>query len=236
MLPVGLDAVYDRILQSIDFEKRGMTVTFLHQSARDYLMESDRMLDLQIPGFSLPQLHEHAAITLIRYIERISGDPGIESKELDDVEKDFPMVIYAVENWGRHFDMLEDITQVMQQGAGFFKGDSKARQVWQNLYDFDDDYEDPFPIPLLHLSARLSLRGLAEWCLRSDGELDLDAEWGTFQFTALSDACQEQEEHIITLLLDAGADAVAARGCHTNALENPAGGFYSRKLLKKMAA
>ncbi|EWG55786.1 hypothetical protein FVEG_17593 [Fusarium verticillioides 7600] len=296
MLPVGLDAVYERILRSIDFENRGMvrgilywilvakspltipqlceavdigpqgfltrenvcmelvrscghllqirnnrkrsytiqTVTFLHQSARDYLMESDRMLDLHTPGFAIPQLHEHATIFLIRYLEKISGHPGIESKSIDDIEKDYPMAYYAVEKWFHHFDTLQDITQVMQQGAGFFQGDSKARQVWQNLYDFDDDYEDPFPIPLLHLSARLSLSELTKWCLRSDGELDLDAEWGVFQYTALTDACEQQEEHIITLLLDAGANAIAARGCHTNALE-VALSYCGRHVLQIMA-
>ncbi|KAF5642161.1 ankyrin protein [Fusarium sp. NRRL 25303] len=262
MLPVGLDAVYERILRSIDFKKRGMlceavdieprgfltrenvcmelikscghllqirdkrqrsytkqTVTFLHQTARDYLIESDRILDLQLPGFTLPQLHEHATITLIRYLERISSHPGIESKTCDDIAEDFPMANYAVEKWFRHFDTLEDISQIMQQGTGFFKGNSKARQVWQNLYGFDDDYEDPFPIPLLHLSAHLSLSGLTEWCLRSDQQLDLDAEWGIFQYTALAEACQRRRKHIITLLVDAGANTIAARGCHTNALE-----------------
>ncbi|KAF5656051.1 heterokaryon incompatibility protein het-E-1 [Fusarium circinatum] len=235
MLPVGLDAVYERVLQSIDFEKRGMVRGILYwilvALSPLTIPELCEAVDIEPRGFLT---RENVCMELIKSygdistpkceglpdgIRSISGHPGIESKELDDVEKDFPMAIYAVEKWGRHFDTLEDITQVMQQGTGFFKGDSKARQVWQNLYDFDDDYEDPFPIPLLHLSARLSLPGLAEWCLRSDGELDVDAEWGTFQYTALSDACQEKEEHIITLLLDAGADAIAARSCHTNALE-----------------
>ncbi|KAF5606266.1 heterokaryon incompatibility protein het-E-1 [Fusarium pseudocircinatum] len=281
MLPGGLEAVYDRILQNIDFEKRGtvrsilywilvamspltisqlceavdigprgfltrenvcmelvkscghllqirnkrrrsykkQTVTFLHQSAKDYLMESNYMLDLQISRFALSQLHEHATIGLIRYLERISGHPGIESKTLDDVAKDFPMAIYAVERWHHHFKTLEDIAQVMQQGAGFFKGDSKARQVWQHLQDFHDDYENPSPMPLLHLSAYLSLGRLTEWCLRNEGELDLDAEWGFSKRTALAIACEEQEEQIITLLLDAGADAIAVRRGNTNALQ-----------------
>ncbi|KAL7755260.1 hypothetical protein ACKLNR_015017 [Fusarium oxysporum f. sp. zingiberi] len=278
MLPAGLDAVYDRILQNIDFEKQEMirgilywvlvakspftipqlceavdiepqgfltrenvcielikccghllqikdkrnrsytkqTVTFLHQSAKDYLMKSERR---QITGLALPQLHEHATIILIRYLESISSHPGIESRRWRDIMKDFPMADYAIQNWHRHFDTLEDITQVMQQGARFFQEDSKARLTWQNLYGFDDDDEYYSPIPLLHLSAKLLLNRLTEWCLRSDRELDLEAEWGIFQHTALVDACEKQQEYIITLLLDAGANAVAAHCSHTNALE-----------------
>ncbi|KAK2685805.1 hypothetical protein QWA68_014762 [Fusarium oxysporum] len=278
MLPAGLDAVYDRILQNIDFEKQEMirgilywvlvakspftipqlceavdiepqgfltrenvcielikccghllqikdkrnrsytkqTVTFLHQSAKDYLMKSERR---QITGLALPQLHEHATIILIRYLESISSHPGTESRRWRDIMKDFPMADYAIQNWHRHFDTLEDITQVMQQGARFFEEDSKARLTWQNLYGFDDDDDYYSPIPLLHLSAKLLLNRLTEWCLRSDRELDLEAEWGIFQHTALVYACENQQEYIITLLLDAGANAVAAHCSDTNALE-----------------
>ncbi|KAJ4038308.1 hypothetical protein NW756_008558 [Fusarium oxysporum] len=274
MLPAGLDAVYDRILQNIDFEKREMirgilywvlvakspftipqlceavdiepqgfltrenvcielikscghllqikykrhrsytkqTVTFLHQSAKDYLMESERKLGLQILGFALPQLHEHATIVLIQYLEEINCHKGIEHKNLYDITNDFTLAEYAVEEWDRHFRELEDITQVMRQGMSFFDKNSKVRRMWQYLYKLPEGYNTSKPVPLLHLSALLGLNKLAEWCLRSDGEYDVETGWGNLEHTALVVACKMGQEYILNLLLDTGANAVA-KGC-----------------------
>ncbi|KAH7240019.1 uncharacterized protein BKA55DRAFT_542617 [Fusarium redolens] len=302
MLPAGLDAVYERILQNIDFEKREMiqrilywilvakhpftipelceavdikptgfltreevcielikscghllqitderiryyvrqarclkqTARFLHQSAKDYLMKFDRRFGLQMPGLAQTQLHEHATITLIQYLEKISCHPAINSATSRDIEIDLPLFHYALNNWHFHFKELEDITQVMQQGTNFFDKDSKVRLAWQSIYHFPGNAPNSSPIPLLHLSAHCGLKRLAEWCLRRDGEHDVDTEWGILEHTALVIASKGQEEYIITLLLDAGANA-AARGCSDiNALE-AAVTHCNRHILQLMA-
>ncbi|EWZ29790.1 uncharacterized protein FOBCDRAFT_232960 [Fusarium oxysporum Fo47] len=283
MLPAGLDAVYDRILQNIDLEKREIiqrilywtivatrpfdiselceaadikpiglltreevcielirscghllqitygrslfhakpTVKFLHQSAKDYLIKFERRLGLPTAGLEPSQLHEHATITLIRYLEKIDCHLSLESPEYLNLGDDFPLIYYAVDSWSRHFKELKDITQVIQQGASFFEEDSEVRLCWQRLYrslTVDvGEARDSSPIPLLHLSALLALNSLTELCLRCDGELDIESEWS--EHTALVFACKAREGYIATLLLDAGADAVARCSFGINALE-----------------
>ncbi|KAG7405253.1 Vegetative incompatibility protein HET-E-1 [Fusarium oxysporum f. sp. rapae] len=272
MLPDGLDAVYERILQNVEFEKGGMirdilywiliaarpftiaelceavhmkptrfltreevcielikscghllqitdkpmrvnsvqqTVTFLHQSAKDYLMKFEPRFGSQIPGLAHPQLHEHATIVLIQYLEQINCHKRIEDEYLDDITNDFILAQYAVAEWEHHFRELEDITQVMRQGVSFFETDSKVRGMWQHLYPLPEAYDIYNPVPLLHLSALLALDSLAKWCLRHDGEYDVGTKWGNMEQTALVIACERRQEYIISLLLDAGANPIA---------------------------
>lgn len=71
------------LLQTADkYMRRSVqrTVTFLHQSAKDYLMKFDPRFGSQIPGLAQPQLHEHATIALIHYLERINSQQGIKKK------------------------------------------------------------------------------------------------------------------------------------------------------------
>ncbi|KAI7762443.1 hypothetical protein LZL87_008789 [Fusarium oxysporum] len=271
MLPAGLDAVYERILQNVEFEKGGIiydilywvlvatrpftiselceavnmkptrllmceevcielinscghllqttdkymrnsvqqTVTFLHQSAKDYLMKFEPRFGSQIPGLAHPQLHEHATIFLLQYLEKIKCYIGIEDKSVDDIANEYPLAYYAVEEWGFHFKELEDITQIMRQGVSFFENDSKVRRMWQQLYNLPEAYNTSKPVPLLHLSVFLALDSLATWCLRHDGEHDVETKWGDMKHTALVIACERHREYIITLLLDAGANPIA---------------------------
>ncbi|KAG9495671.1 hypothetical protein J7337_012225 [Fusarium musae] len=271
MLPSGLDAVYERILQSIDFEKGKLinamlywilvaarpltvcelceavsmkptrlltreevcielikscghllqidssgrlslfpeTVTFLHQSAKDYLMKFDLPLGSQAADLAYTQLHEHATIVLIRYLEQINSRKGIANESIHDIANDFPLAYYAVEQWGFHFRELEDITQVMRHGMAFFEKVSEIRHKWQNLYELEESVYDSETVPLLHLSAFLGLDSLAEWCLRQDGERDIETEWEGVARTALVIACENGQENIISLLLDAGANPIA---------------------------
>ncbi|RKK11710.1 hypothetical protein BFJ66_g12937 [Fusarium oxysporum f. sp. cepae] len=299
-LPAGLDAVYKRILQHIDFQKWGMihsilywilvatrpltigelceavnmkpagsltceevcvelinscghllqitderdrrdvrqiwygkqTATFLHQSAKDYMMKFDRRFGFKIPGLAQPQLHEHATITLLQYLEKISS--YLKKGAIDDLKTDLPLSCYALMDWHSHFKQLEDITQVMQQDTNFLNEDSEARLNWQILVHFAGFGTYSSLVPLLHLSAYLGLTRLAEWCLKRDGEHDVETKWGTFEHTALVIASEKEEEDIITLLLDAGADA-AARGCLFNNAFEASVRHCKRHILQLMA-
>ncbi|EXL41861.1 hypothetical protein FOCG_16004 [Fusarium oxysporum f. sp. radicis-lycopersici 26381] len=303
MLPTGLDAVYERILQNIDFDKRAMVhgiiywifvaidpltipelceavdikptgfltreevcielikscghllqtnvnrgfsvepvVTFLHQSAKDYLMKFEGSFGLQVLGLAHSQIHEDATITLIQYLDKFSCHPGIEKKDLDSIVKDFPLARYAVDKWYLHFRELKDITQVMQQGATFFEKDSKARFAWQRVCSRlpkRSMYSISTPVPLLRLSAFLALNSLAEWCLECDGENDVDArdfesKWRLLQETAQGIASRRQQEYLTTLPLKAGADAVSCDFPGTSVLET-ARYHCNRRFLQLMA-
>ncbi|KAF4436108.1 Vegetative incompatibility HET-E-1 [Fusarium acutatum] len=270
MLPVGLDAVYERILHTVELEKREMvrdilywilvatkpltigelceavsmkptrlltrkevcvelikscghllritrysvhwTVTFLHQSAKDYLMNFEPRFGSPISGLAHPQLHEHATIVLIRYLEDINCHKGNNNQILLNITKEFALAQYAVKEWDHHFRELEDISQVMRQGLSFFEKDSTVRRMWQYLCGRSITFNEPETVPLLHLSAFLGLNKLADWCLRNHGEHDIETRWGTWDTTALFVASQQEHEHILNLLLDAGANAVAKRG------------------------
>ncbi|KAF5630091.1 heterokaryon incompatibility protein het-E-1 [Fusarium sp. NRRL 52700] len=242
MLPAGLDAVYERILKNIEFEKRRIihdilywilvatrpltigkhngisvpwTVTFLHQSAKDYLIKLDLPFGSQVPGLTHNQLHEHATIFLIH------------------IADDFPLASYATMQWEFHFRELEDITRVMQKGLSFFEEYSEVRHMWENLYHLEETGYHSKTIPLLHLAAFLALDSLAEWCLRHDGENDIETKWGFSANTALVTACERNQEYIISLLLDAGADPIAdmyVAGALGAALRH-----FNRRILQLMA-
>ncbi|KAM5521743.1 PFS domain-containing protein [Fusarium oxysporum f. sp. phaseoli] len=222
------DNSYSHSLQ----DKRTQTVTFLHQSAKDYLITFRRRFGSQIPGLAHPQLHELASVTLIQYLEKISSHAVNQWKESEDTANYLPLTNYAVENWHLHFKELEDTTQVMKQCAIFFGKDSKVRHTWQKLYDFNEAGQESPPIPLLHLSAILALNNLAEWCLKRDGEHDIESEW--FKQTALIVAIEMRQDYIATLLLDAGADAVGRGSSSMNALEM-AVSYCNKHVLKHMA-
>ncbi|KLO90526.1 Uncharacterized protein LW93_10943 [Fusarium fujikuroi] len=271
MLPTGLDAVYERILQNIEFEKGRIiydilywilvamrpltiselceavsmkptrllareevcielikscghllqttdrqignsvqrTVTFLHQSAKDYLMKFELPFGSQILRLAPTQLHEHATIVLIQYLEQMNSHQRIANESLNDIAIDLPLAIYAVHEWGRHFKQLEDITQIIRQGVSFFEKDSEARRMWQYLYNFSQFEHCSGTIPLLHLSAYLALDNLAQWCLRHDDDYDIETEWGVHKQTALTIACGRNREYIISLLLNAGANPIS---------------------------
>jgi nucleoside phosphorylase len=291
MLPAGLDAVYERILQSIDFEKERIihdilywvlvatrpltiaelceavsikptklltreevcielikscghllqttdkhiqnpirqTVTFLHQSAKDYILKSDLPFGSQIPGLIPTQLHEHAIIVLFQYLEQMNSRPMNINKTVVDIANDWPLADYAVYEWQFHFEQLEDVTQVMRQGLSFFKKDSQVRHMWQYLCGFNGNET----IPLLHLSVFFALDCLVEWCLRRDGEHDLEARWGDTARTALVIACENCQENIISLLLDAGANPIT--DIYLGSALDLALSFCNRRILHLMA-
>ncbi|KAF5720996.1 heterokaryon incompatibility protein het-E-1 [Fusarium mundagurra] len=208
MLPSGLDAVYKRILQNIDFEK-GKKIHGMLYWILDYLMKFDLPFDSQAPDLSYTQLHEHATIALIQYLEQMNSRKVIAKESISDILNKFPLAAYAIEQWGFHFKELEDISRVMRQGVSFFEKDSKVRHMWQSLYDLEEELHDSEPVPLLHLSAILGLDSLAQWCLRHDGEHDVETEWRGVARTALVIACENCQENIISLLLDAGANPIA---------------------------
>ncbi|RKL34014.1 hypothetical protein BFJ72_g9501 [Fusarium proliferatum] len=324
MLPAGLDAVYRRVLQTVELEKTGIIhdilywilvakrpfsipelceaidmkptriltreevcielikscghlleitnhtsrengphqrVTFLHQSAKDYLMKFDPRFGSQIPGVAHPQLHEDATIFLIQYLEKIMPRKVTEEDALHNAMKHFPLARYAVTQWVAHFRELEDITQVMQQCMNFFKQNSKVRGMWQHLHCFPRIFTSSKPVPLLHLSAILALDSLAQWCLRHDGRLlqspsllrwpvtdvllrmlpwsgatehHVETRWGTMEQTALFVACLRHREHIISWLLDAGADPIPGGILASSALE-AALLYCDRRVLQLMA-
>ncbi|KAF5565373.1 heterokaryon incompatibility protein het-E-1 [Fusarium napiforme] len=291
MLPAGLDAVYERILQSIDFEKGKLihdllywilvatrpltvgelceavsmkptrlltreevcielikscghllqttdkhiqnsvqrTVTFLHQSAKDYILKFDLPFGSQIPKLIPTQLHEHAIIVLLKYLEQMNSRQVKINKTVDDIANDWPLANYAVNEWHLHFKQLEDITQVMQQGLSFFRNDSQVRHMWQYLYRLNGKGT----IPLLHLSAFLGLDSLVEWYLRHDGAHNVETDWGGGARTALVIACEHCRENIVSLLLEAGANPVAEK--YLESALNTAISYCNRRILHLMA-
>lgn len=143
------------------------------------------------------------------------------------------MVYYAVEEWSFHFKELEDISQVIRKGVSFFEKDSKVRHMWQNLYNLPEMEYDSETVPLLHLSVLLNLDSLAEWCLGNDGEHDVETKWGVMAHPALVIACQQRQEYIVSLLLDAGANPLA--DIYLESALDAALSFCNRRILHLMA-
>ncbi|KAF4502014.1 Vegetative incompatibility HET-E-1, partial [Fusarium agapanthi] len=201
------------------WDYRKQMVTFLHQSAKDYLAKSQATCQSPVLGFTIPQFHEHATTTLIQYLERITNHKGPEYEMIQEITDDLPLAEYAVESWYLHFRELEDIPEVIQKGANFFGKDSKVRYQWQGDFIGHRGLTgEGRCIPLLHMAAYLGLDRLAIWCLERDGERDFTMEWGVSSLTALQVAAEQCEAHVVALYVEAGADTAAPNSDGINAI------------------
>ncbi|KAF4337751.1 ankyrin 3 [Fusarium beomiforme] len=233
------------------------TVTFLHQSVKDYLITHRKENKPTMRALSVLQLHEHATITLIQYLGSMFRARNVDWRrvkerlesllfsEINHVSErarliyamtGLPLGEYAVYNWHLHFRELKDITPTIQQNETFFEEESEARTLWRMFVeDFTFIREsDDSSIPLLHMSCYMDLHNLAAWCLRRKREGDLAREGGSMHHTALQAACAAQHESIAVMLLDSRADASTRSSNGENAFEIGLR-CCSRNLLREMA-
>lgn len=99
------------LLQTVDYTGDILlrTVTFVHQSAKDYLLKFGLHFSSQIPGHAHHQLHEHATIFLIRYLEELESIDA-NCLKYAIIHQELGLVSYAIDAWDHHFMQLQDIT------------------------------------------------------------------------------------------------------------------------------
>lgn len=177
-------------------------VTFVHQSAKDYIIGLDTA---KATKYMLNSNEGRMAIAnhLIRYLDNLSLVNGYA-----EAQHKFPLMCYAVDNWYHHFRQLgDDCRQIVKENSGFFKKGSKIRAKWWSL-KFQESVSD---IPLLHLACALCLPSLAQFALSKYPFAELwqpkvNQKLVCWDQTPLEIACRKGDEETVQVLLRYRAD------------------------------
>ncbi|KAH7129926.1 hypothetical protein B0J13DRAFT_509293 [Dactylonectria estremocensis] len=185
-----------------------LNVTFLHQSARDYLLKpSSRFKPYLVPT---QKMHELVTDQLIGYLCR--KDNSRETGVSGGIEH--LLECYSVCFWSFHFAKLDDISELIKRHKDFFGKRSDIRRHWGTLYFRHlPKAANSRPPPILYMATELDLYNLAAWYLRSAHTLrilrpskSLEERWGKFDETSLQLACRLGNVRFVKLLVEAGAN------------------------------
>ncbi|CVL08497.1 related to ankyrin 3 [Fusarium proliferatum] len=215
-----------------------LEVTFLHQSAKDYLTKRKVSSPLRTYDFCIPDLNQLATSQLTRYIQNVScysSSLNTERIEILQIMEKLPLASYAIEHWHHHARECSDLSPVIRRDSGFFDELSESRALWQRLCtNVSWRLQGSSATPLLHLSCIIGLENLAIWCTERQQTYSLDRRWGGERKTPLHEACDFKHEAIANILLDAGANVLIVDR-HNLTSVHYAVQNCSRELLSRMA-
>ncbi|KAF5602060.1 heterokaryon incompatibility protein het-E-1 [Fusarium subglutinans] len=236
--PICSERTTGNTLDDDDIDYWSLEVTFLHQSAKDYLTKRKMLSPLRTYDFCIPGLNQLATSLLTRYIENVScysANRNTEQTKVLQIMERLPLASYAIENWHHHARECNDISPVIRQDSGFFNEVSESRALWQRLCtSVAWRFQGSSTIPLLHLSCIIGLESLAVWCVERHQTFRLDMRWGGQGKTPLHEACKFKHEAIANILLNAGADALIMDKHNCTSIHY-AVQKCSRELLSRMA-
>ncbi|RFN54384.1 hypothetical protein FIE12Z_1511 [Fusarium flagelliforme] len=217
------------------------SVTFLHQSAKDYFTTTKRQTDGATEhSKSLSKLHEWAASELIQYFHEINHHYEMALGGLSKLLTELPLTLYATRNWHLHFQEIPNIGHIILQNEDFFSPVSKTRGAYETVVrTIDADFHNyvsgtsTLNVPILHLSCILNLPSLVQWYVRNGQTSDLSVRGGFKRYTPLHIAIHRNNERIIDILLDAGADILVKEGRKRNAFVQ-ALGYCNANVLRQI--
>ena len=190
-------------------------VGFVHQSAKDYILERSLNAPGTMEDFSIDSKEGHIAIAtrLIGCIRTGCLDDG---RALFEKMLKYPLLEYATYHWHHHMEELgNDCAQVVKANRDFFKKASKIRARWWGWVVFNQ--EKACDVPLLHIACGLDLTFLVRhllskkinyFGLRQPKEVNQALYTGDRHDpdTPLQIACRCGDEKLVETLLEYGAD------------------------------
>ena len=197
---------------------RGNEVTFVHDSARDFLLSDEISNDgfqEQVP-LELEKLHYQLAQSCYDDIQ-CTGLMRTELKVSELSDKDEPkMSRYAIKYWMDHVKASKWAERNFRGDEEFFRRDSRLRKNWWTAYLEDFQKEDPKRLnvaSLLHLAAYF---GIVTWVKRAlddkawvekqtIGLMELDY----YYRTPLHIAVEQGHGPVVPLLLEHGFEIEA---------------------------
>lgn len=201
-------------------------VSFVHQSAKDFLMHHSSGL-AAING-AVDSKKAHANITN-RLVSLLMMDRPFS--RLYDAAKDLPLLPYAVFNWNYHMRELDaDFLSVLDEHKDFFRRASEARNRWWTWYHLEYPGQEPLKhVPLLHVACVTGLYHLLEYALLKRNTLlgllrsrEVNRVWGHGQETPLHLAVKQGQDEMVNLLLKYGADVSIKNSSGRTALDSAA--------------
>ncbi|VUC28080.1 unnamed protein product [Clonostachys rosea] len=205
-----------------------LRVTLVHQSVKDYLLESQCHIRTALRLENRKAMHEQIAARLFLEMSKgcVENPRPMWYWEQERVSK-WPLAIYAITNWALHFNQIADYEGFARRHEAFFSTTSPLRLKWSTCYRTSLQTDQIFgtsssgdgPIPLLHLACDLRLVGAARQLLHlqkqqlgsSDFERYINRWWSHAKLTPLHAACNRADKDMLKLLIEYGADAIGIR-------------------------
>ncbi|KAF3075523.1 hypothetical protein CFAM422_002216 [Trichoderma lentiforme] len=194
-------------------------VSLVHQSARDYLLQSEDNSDPMLKEFQINAEHAHATIAevCLDYIEKSDlRNTPLDIKDASVIQK-FPLLTYATMHWPEHASWCSDTDNknLFRLSRPIFQETSSVRQHWWQSYQkwnythyFMEALHDPL---LLHMVSYFGIYVLAREMLMTNTLLLTPPGvnrmlGGDIRNTSLSLAAIKGHTDIVQLLLANGAD------------------------------
>jgi hypothetical protein len=166
-----------------------LRTTFLHQSAKDFLLRIDpKQSKVQVINNS-NKAHEIVLDRLIGLLEEHLCNGNDRIRELC---VGIPLLNYSIHFWSFHMRQLHSNTAMIQQKHEvFFAKTSKIRDVWAGMYKYE--YHKPvIGLPLLHMACAEGLYYLERTWLqpgnvfsRLRNQRRINQRWGEWSETPL---------------------------------------------------
>ncbi|PKK40810.1 hypothetical protein CI102_15130 [Trichoderma harzianum] len=150
-------------------------VSLVHQSARDYLLQSDVDCDPILKEFQIDVEHAHATLTesCLDYIEK--SDLRNTPLDINDasVLQKLPLLQYATMHWPEHASRCSytDNKISFRFSRSFFQKTSSVRKHWWQSYRERSHiliFKDISNLPLLHLASYFGIYDLARELLMTN--------------------------------------------------------------------
>ena len=200
-----------------------LSVTFLHQSAKDYFGKRNNDSLGERDRHPLDKLHGSAATQLIQYFRDISRHPLTDRCQFYELTMELPLTLYATRSWHLDLREVQHDEEILLRNQRFFMDVSEPRRAYGAFvrsidWKFRSKFvrEDLAPL-ILNLACFLGLQDLSKFCMTWACHREADFVWEYTVDPPLHFAIRENNESIINILLDDDTDIVAAGSLAGNA-------------------
>ncbi|KAK4069935.1 uncharacterized protein Triagg1_6730 [Trichoderma aggressivum f. europaeum] len=192
-------------------------VSLVHQSARDYLLQSETDSDPTLKEFHIQVEHAHATVAevCLDCIEKSDlRNTALDIKNPSVLQKS-PLLQYAAMHWPEHASCCSDANDKnpLRLSRPFLQETSSMRNHWWQTYNKETSTQiflNAFHLPLLHMTSYFGIYVLARELLMTNTLLRTppavnETLNGWFETTPLHLAVRRGHTAVVQLLLANGA-------------------------------
>ena len=182
-------------------------VYFLHQTAREFLLQESNTIPAQPPSWhrsvNVHQAHTFLAEICVHYL-----DSGVVLSDADEKTSqgidNHAFLDYSAKNWVAHFReaYISNVTVIPPSVSRICDPDSKSCLTWFKVYWMTTYMDYPEHFTALMIASYFGLEGVVKLLLAQEG-VDVDSKDSRYGQTPLSWAAENGHEAVVKLLLAA---------------------------------